>query len=609
MSLEFRRRLVRRIDVLLFASLLVTSGAAALLFGLEFYDSQGDAGTETPTLTRTTTPAEVGVSTKLPRPAPAVTPLSPADLIAGTPLVLSGVAQPGDTIEVYDYETLIATVETDATGRWAVELPEGLLEGEHALSVIAVAPDGAVSQAVPVGFRVLIPPTPTSTLTPTGTPTKTPVPTKPPTATDTPSPTASDTPVPSSTSTPTATATLTPSATPSPSPTATATWTATPSRTPTVTPSLTRTATATATASPTATHTLTATATKTPIPTRSPTPEVVAMLASATPLPTTTPTATATVTPSATPTASDTPSPTASATWTSSPTSTPSHTATLTPTPTWTASPTASPSPSPRPPTRTPIQPSPTPAALINTIPSGSPGAASVAPPRIGALPASISVLEPVTISGQGEPGQTIVLAVEGDRIGETLVRPDGMWAFEWQANRSGDVTLEIMSIAPSGQASESVVTSMNLVAPQPRIDVPAPGEVRSPGALVVRGLAQPGATVTVHDARSGGVLGEVLASGQGTWQVVVNVTRTGPLVLEADAPGVDGTIGVSDPVTLTVAPAVQPVSGGNTLLDPDRAGRTFTVLLALLFVVGGFCTYFAGRVLLMVARDRLSGR
>ncbi len=516
-----RRRVVRRLDALLLAGLLLTSGVAGLLFALRFYngdESQAESPTET-ALPSTALPAEVGGRATV--APPEVEPLALAGTYAGAPLLLRGQAAPGDILQVYDGEELVAIAVAGDDGAWEAELPGGLLQGEHALTVVAVAEDGTASQRVPVGFAMELPPTATLTWTPSPTPAATHTPTPTATLTATATPRSTDTPPP----------TLTPSATPdldstveallaarltqtaqswtdtptvTLTPTPSATFTATPSPTPTMTPSATATSTPTLTAtltptsSPTATSTPTATASRTPPPTR--TPQEVALL----------PTDTATFTPTPT----ETPVPTNTATFTPAPTETPipTDTATFTPAPTETPLPTDTLTPSPIPPTRTPV--------------GGV--AASALPAQAGQLP--------------GETG--------------------------------------------------------------PRIDAPASGEVRAPGPIVVRGLAEPGATVVVRDNTTGTALAVTQASAEGAWTAQLSAARTGPLTLVASAPGPDGLIRVSAPVTITLAPPVQPVSGGMLLPDAQRAGRLFTALLAVLLVAGGGSTLFAGRLLVMLARD-----
>ena len=567
MSLDVRRRVVRRLDALLLAGLLLTSGAAGLLFALRFYNG-GESQAESPAdaaPTPTASPAEVGE--RAPVAPPVVEPLALAGTYAGAPLLLSGQAGPGDILQVYDGEELIAIAVAREDGAWEAELSGGLLEGKHALAVVAVAEDGAVSQRVPVGFAVELPPTATLTWTPspTASATDTPAPTATLTATATPPPT--DTPtltsIPSATpdldatveallavrmtetaqswtDTPTVTLTPTPSATftATPSPTPSTTPSATVTRTPTLTATLTPTATfsPTPTHSPTVTASPTATVSRTPSPTR--TPQEVALLPTDTaiftlaPTETPLPTDTATFTPAPTetprptdtttftPTPTRTPQevallPTSTATFTLAPTETPlpTDTATFTPAPTETPPPTDTLTPSPVPPTRTPV---------------GGAAAESAPPAQAGQSP--------------GETG--------------------------------------------------------------PRIDAPASGEVRAPGPLVARGVAAPGATVVVREQPTGAALAVTQASAEGAWTAQFSVARAGPLTLVASAPGLDGLIRISEPVTITLAPPVQPVSGGMLLPDAQRAGRLFTVLLAVLLVAGGGSAFFAGRLLVLLARD-----
>jgi len=521
-SLDFRRALVRRLDVLVLTGLLLTSGAAGVLFAARFY--RGQEGTVTPAAPAELSPT-AAVAAHAVVPAPVVTPLTLADTYAGQPLTLHGVARPGDVVQLYDRGELIAIAVSEESGAWTLTVPGGLDEGAHALTVQAVGEDGGVSQAVPVAFLVAGLPTatPSPTITPSPTPsaTFTASPSATHTVTVTATPTVTFTTTPTASLTPSATATLTPS------PTATPTATPTPSVTPTATapPTLTWTATpsvtATLTATPSATPSATATASATPRPTLTATPAAVALQATQTATASATFTDTPpapTITPSATATASDTPSATPSATATASdtPSATPTVTASATPQPTLTPTPspsvTLSATPSPVPPTRTPL--------ALRTSPHPS--------------------ATPVLLAGSAEP----------------------------------------------------------------RIDAPASGEVRAPGTLAVRGMASPGALITVRDGESGAVLGVTQAAAAGNWETRIAVADEGPLVLIAVATAPDGTTRSSSPVTITLAPPVQPASGSALLPDSRRAGRLFTTLLSMLLLAGGFSAFAAGRLLLRLARD-----
>ncbi|MGQ9850947.1 MAG: Ig-like domain-containing protein, partial [Aggregatilineaceae bacterium] len=179
MSLDFRRALVRRLDALLLASLLVTSGAAGVLFATRFYN--GGESTVTPAAAAPT-PTQANV-TRASAPPPLVTPLALAETYAGQPLTVHGAAQPADIIQLYDNGELIAMAVADSTGAWSLTLPGGLNEGSHALSVVAVSEDGAVSQTVAVAFLVAGPPTatPSPAISPSSTPTFTATPSPTPT--------------------------------------------------------------------------------------------------------------------------------------------------------------------------------------------------------------------------------------------------------------------------------------------------------------------------------------------------------------------------------------------------------------------------------------------
>lgn len=577
MSTDSRRRLVRRLDIVFFMGLLITSGLAALLFWSEFYDSEEtlvvadqpsptytatttktftatntatstptetatatftatltDTPTETnthtpnptdtstatetftPTLTNTLTEVPsasfTATNTRLPTftptpwPAPIVVPLALASTYAGEPITITGTAQPGDTIQVFDQDEMIGSSEADEAGEWEVAFPEGLSPGEHTLSVVAVGPQGAASQPVPIGFEVANAPTQTATATNTPTLTQTATFTATSTLTITPSATSSAIPP---TFTPTQTVTIEPSATPSPIP-PTLTLTDTATSTPTFTP------TKAATIAPVIEPSATSSATPIPIPPTLPPTDT------ATSMPTNTPTNTATVVPVIEPsaTASPTPSPIP-----------PTLTATETPVP-----PTETLTPSPIPPSKTPIPPTLTP---------------SLTPPPI----------------------ETSVLAIQTN-----------------------------VAMVPSSTAT-ATATFTPLVSPsvtRPVIHSPASGETYSPGSIPIWGAAPPGVTLEIQNQNTASVLASVQASSDGTWQTFIELLNVGQVSLVAVVPnGV-----VSDPVTITIAPPVQPNTGSGP--DSDETGRTFTALLALLLSAGGFSAYFAGRLLYLLAHDRM---
>ncbi len=546
------RRLVRRIDVVFFVILLITSGLAALFFWLEFYNGDQDdeqavasratatatltfTATDTPTRTRTPTvtasPTATATSTatatptRTPTPTPTVTPWPtpgidplPGTLFAGESVPISGQALPHDTIHVYAAGgEWIAAAVADGDGNWSVALPGTFAEGMHTLAVTALSESGASSEPVSVSFDVL--PPPTATATPTTTPTAT--------ATATPTATAS----PTATRTPTATATVTVSPTPSP------------------------TATASPTASRTATYTAVAvvpTATETPFPTESPMPTAAP---TGTPVPSATPTASHTPTVSAPPTRTATPTPTGSA----------------------------------------------TPIAVAG---------AQVQPPQVDEFPGDVMLGAPVTISGRAQTGHVIRVSINGARIGQATAGPDGTWTLDWTPERAGVLALEAVATDAGGVQSVPVTRQVTVGAQPPQIDTPRPGAVYSPGPVTFSGSAQPETQVSVQDVLSGAVLAEATVSAGGAWHTTLTLDDPGQYRVEAAISVPGDVILESEPVTFTVAPPVAPDTGVTLILsDPEKTGRTFTVLLALLLLAGGFSVFLAGRLLVLLARDRRAGQ
>lgn len=531
------RRLVRRLDVLLIAALLVTSGLAAALFGSQFFldddeeivapqltetafaaqpsppvtasstatniptvtltasATATDTPTATPEPTATATPTATFTSTATPWPAPVVAWLQPP-IYAGAPLTVTGQALPFDTIHVYDNGEWIAGMLADDEGEWSVELPQGLSEGAHTLAIVAVSRDGVTSDPARMAVQVTqAPPTPTTTATP------------------------------EPTDTPTVTATGTPSTTP------TATLTVTPTNTATAVPS--------DTPNPTATRTL------------APTRTVVALVV--TDVPTEPPTLTATAAPS------DTPNPTA---------------------------------------TRTPA-----PMRTVVAVPTSAPTAAvtTLTPPEFLDLPAEVTVAEPVALAGFADPDQTVIVTADDVLVDRVVAQGDGSWATTWTPDAIGPVQLDVVTVGVQDQQSDPASVDILVVPPRPRIDRPQTGAVFSTGNVLVSGTAYPGTSIEVYATESGRTLGTAAAAADGSWQMTVRLTGQGQVTLIAAGGGLR-----SDPVVVTLAPPVQPESG-ITLVSatPEETSRTIIALVALLFVAVGFSAYFAGRVLIILARSR----
>lgn len=114
----------------------------------------------------------------LPRVMAAPTIISPSAGVAlmHGRLTLSGVAQPGSTVEVRDGQAVLGTTQAGPDGRWTFSLPDSLSIGEHELVVIASDNRGRTSPpSRPLLARVTAPPPPKPIETPTPTPVPIPV--------------------------------------------------------------------------------------------------------------------------------------------------------------------------------------------------------------------------------------------------------------------------------------------------------------------------------------------------------------------------------------------------------------------------------------------------
>ncbi len=226
--------------------------------------------------------------------------------------------------------------------------------------------------------------------------------------------------------------------------------------------------------------------------------------------------------------------------------------------------------------------------------------------PQIATLPPELVVGEPVTLEGAALPGQTVIVSVDSNVAGEMFVQDDGAWSLVWTPASAGSVLITVVATDAAGQHSVPATVQADVWSVRPRIDVPGPDTVVAPGAVSVSGVAQPGAVVTVQNAQTGVEFAVVNVSGDGSWSTSVTLSDAGAVTLIAVVAAPNGSALSSAPVVITVAPLLHSDTGAVLqTADADETGRTFTALLALLLVAGGFSIMIAGRVLMLWARDR----
>ncbi|UST72286.1 Ig-like domain-containing protein [Pseudomonas siliginis] len=136
------------------------------------------------------------------------------------------------------------------------------------------------------------------------------------------------------------------------------------------------------------------------------------------------------------------------------------------------------------------------------------------------------------TLSGEGEPGDTVTIIDNGNVVGEVVVGEDGSWSFTPEEElEDGEHVFEIVVTDPAGNKSEpsdEYVVVVDTVAPEkPSIggvednvgEITGPvesGESTDDNQPTLSGEGEPGDTVTIID--NGNVVGEVVVGEDGSW-------------------------------------------------------------------------------------------
>jgi len=109
----------------------------------------------TPAITLVVTP--IITPTAVSVPAPIITrPANGARLSADELCTIEGTSQPGLGVYIYDGQTLLGEAMADTEGRWRLEMPAPLTEGEHLLrAVVKDAMAREVAASEPVVFRAI----------------------------------------------------------------------------------------------------------------------------------------------------------------------------------------------------------------------------------------------------------------------------------------------------------------------------------------------------------------------------------------------------------------------------------------------------------------------
>jgi hypothetical protein len=235
-------------------------------------------------------------------------------------------------------------------------------------------------------------------------------------------------------------------------------------------------------------------------------------------------------------------------------------------TPTVEARPTLAPTPEPPSPPESISTPTPEPMPISEPTPTPIPEpTATSEPARVSvATEAPAAGQNPPKLSGTGPAGAKIRIFDGETLLGEVTAGADGTWAFT-PANPLvvGEHTLTANAIDKAGakiSTSEPLTFTVSEPAPVPVV-IKAPAAGQNPPRLSGTGPA--GVKIRISDGDT--LLGEVTAGVDGIWAFTpTDSLRVGEHTLTAIAVDRTGTkISASEPLVLTIGPAILPVTGG----------------------------------------------
>ncbi|MDI9221142.1 Ig-like domain-containing protein [Pantoea sp. EA-12] len=188
------------------------------------------------------------------------------------------------------------------------------------------------------------------------------------------------------------------------------------------------------------------------------------------------------------------------------------------------------------------------------------------------------------TLSGTAEPGSTVNVTDGTTPLGTATVGSDGTWSFtptDPLSEGSHSLTTTVTDPAGNtGPATTAVIVIVDTTAPAAASDlqlgtdqsgttVPVTGGVTNDTTPVLSGRAEPGSTVTVSD--NGTALGSVVVGNDGNWSFTSPTLGDGTHSLTTTVTDTAGNTGdASTPVNFTVDTSI-PAAPGNVQLSNDE--------------------------------------
>jgi len=206
------------------------------------------------------------------------------------------------------------------------------------------------------------------------------------------------------------------------------------------------------------------------------------------------------------------------------------------------------------------------------------------------ALPAGGATNETTpTLSGSAEPGSVITVSDNGDVLGSTVAGGDGSWSFTppqpLDEGAHALTTTVTDTAGNTGPVSAPVSVVIDTTAPAIASDLLlSNGQngneitgITNSTKPVLSGSAEPGSTVSVYD--NGTLLGSVSADGTGAWRFTPETPlAAGPHSLTTTVTDAAGKRGdESEPLNFTVETTPPPVAD-DLVLSNDSSGTLVTV-------------------------------
>jgi len=204
-------------------------------------------------------------------------------------------------------------------------------------------------------------------------------------------------------------------------------------------------------------------------------------------------------------------------------------------------------------------------------------------PPTLS-LPAGTLRTGPITLSGRGEPGSTVAVAVAGEQVGTAVVGSDGAWTYDTVFADAGDVDISVQALDPSGKVAAEGDRATLTIAPAivaPAFSTAGGEELVFNQMVTLEGTGTPGTAVEI--VADGEVVGTAVVNDNGAWTYDYTPASSGDITLQARALDADGVVAaegsVENRTVLLPAPS--------TVLDTMAQMDTFTTLLAAIDAAG----------------------